>query len=180
MDGRPELSFGTSSVTILNMTDLEFEQAVLALRQIPFREDFEEALYQLYRTCSAPQRDKLRQGYQADRLGGSKTWKNPVDYFRSDLTSEEQARQRLWARSLRDGSNDFRSDLLSIAFCYHMLAVRGFDADAELRELAGISAPKFAELVWGFVNRSPEEKSMKTWRLKIEQTPNGPVVDKIP
>src|SRR5271157_3378465 len=101
------------------MTDAEFQEALSSLRQLPFREDFEAALFDLYRTATPTQRDKLRDGYKADKLGGSTTWRNPADYFRSDLTREQRMRQGLIARSLMDGTGDFRDDLISIAYCYH-------------------------------------------------------------
>jgi hypothetical protein len=59
----------------------------------------------------------------------------------------------------------------------HNLSLLGIDADAELEELAKISAPKFADLLRGFVRRSPVEKSLEAFKLKVEQTPDGPVAD---
>ena len=38
------------------MDDKEFETAVSSLRDIPFREDFEAALYELYKASSTKQR----------------------------------------------------------------------------------------------------------------------------
>jgi len=159
------------------MDDKEFETAVSSLRDIPFREDFEAALYELYKASSTKQRTDLRARYRSDNLNGSKTWRNPADYDRSDLTREQKMRQVLICMSIQDGGRDYRDDLRSIAYCYHNLALLGVDADAVVEELAGMSGPRFAELVFGFVRRAPAEKSAAKFGLKIEQTPSGPVAE---
>ena len=77
--------------------------------------------------------------------------------------------------SIRDGSGDYRDDLMSIAYCYHNLLLLGDDADAVLLEVTEMSAQGFANLLRGFVERSPESKSLEAFALKIEQRPDGPV-----
>jgi hypothetical protein len=159
------------------MTDSDFQHALLSLRDLPFREDFEAALYDLYRDATSAQQAKLRAGHNADTLGGSKTWRNPADYNRSDLTREQRIRQNLMAMSLRDGAPDYRDDLMSIAYCYHNLALLGLNANATLDEIARISGPTFAVLVRGFLRRSPEDMSLEAFGLRIQQTPDGTVAE---
>ena len=159
------------------MIDTEFQKLALSLRDLPFREDFEVALYDLYRSANPVQRAELRTAYHADSLGGSKIWRNPADYFRTDLNREQRMRQILLAMSLKEETDDYREDLLSIAYCYHNLAMLGVDADAVLEEIAEISGPRFGSLILGFARRSTAEKSPKLFGLKTEQSPHGSVVD---
>ena len=77
--------------------------------------------------------------------------------------------------SIRGPGRDFRDDLRSLAYCYHNLALLGLNADAILKGVAQISPPDFAQLLWGFIEREPEEKSLQAWGLHIVQTPKGPV-----
>ena len=157
------------------MSDEEFKDAVRALREIPYREDFQTALCELYVRSNQSQRDELRAGYKADRLGETMPWRNPTDYARSDLTREEGMRQSLIFLSIFDGQEDYREDLRSIAYCYHNLRVRGVDADLFLRQVAAMSGARFAELVLNFVNRPPGGKSLKAFGLEVVQTPDGPI-----
>jgi hypothetical protein len=159
------------------MMDEEFHTAIASLRALPFREDFEAGLYDLYKIVNSSQRFELRLAWKANTLGGPKTWRNPVDFERSDLTREQRMRQSLIRMSIQNGGRDFRDDLMSIAYCYHNLILLSVDADAELEELAKISAPNFAHLLRGWVRRSPVDKSPESFKLKIEQTPDGPVAD---
>ena len=159
------------------MTEVEFQNSVKSLREIPFREDFEAVLIELYSKVTPAQRDVLRDRYTADRLGGSTTWKNPGDYFRSDLTREQRAGQWLMLASIREGGPDYRDDLMSIAHCYHNLALRGLDAGAVLEKIATMSGPRFGSLMRGFVTRPSAGKSMEAFGLTVEQTPDGSVAD---
>jgi len=101
------------------MTDEDFHNAIASLRAFPFREDFEAGIYDLYKNANSSQRFELRRAWNADTLGGSKTWRNPADFSRSDLTREQRVRQSLIAMSIRNGGDDYRDDLMSIAYCYH-------------------------------------------------------------
>jgi hypothetical protein len=162
------------------MMDDAFETARLALRELLFREDFERALCELYRRASPAQRATLRDAYRAGGLGEPRTWRNPTDYERGDLTREQRMRQTLIFMSIEDGGPDYRDDLMAIAYCYHNLALLGLNADAELRELADMSAPAFASLVRGFVERHPEEKSAKSFGLRFTTTPEGRIAEFAP
>ena len=159
------------------MTDAQFEKALTTLRELPFREDVEAALQDLYKNAAPAQRVSLRHACKQDNLCGSKPWRNPADYDRSDLTREQRMRQRLLAMSIQDGGKDYRDDLMSIAYCYHNLTLLGVDADGELEELATMSAPNFANLLLNFVRRIPQEKSMKSFGLKMKHTPQGPTAE---
>lgn len=134
-------------------------------------------MHRLYAAATSQQRAILREAHQAGELDGPKIWRHPTDYNRSDLTREQQLRRTLIAMSIRDGGCDERDDLMSIAYCYHNLTLLSVDGDAVLEKIAEISAPKFAGTLRGFLRRTPQEKSLHAWRLKIEQTPNGPVAD---
>jgi len=162
---------------VYSMNDEAFQKAIGSLRSIPFREDFLSALCDLYTFATQSERAQLRAGYQSDGLGGTKTWRTPTDYERSDLTREQRLQQRLVLMSIIDGGDDYRDDLMAIAHCYHNLAIRGLDADIVLRWIAAMSAPKFANLVLNFVNRPPKAKSAKAFGLFIVQTPDGPIAD---
>lgn|GEM_PF-6800661 len=107
-------------------------------------------------------------------MESQKPWRNPSDYDRSDLTRRQRMREQLIAMSIRDGGADYRDDLMSIAYCYHNLLLLGDDADAFLLKVAEMSATKFANLLRGFVERSPESKSPHKFGLKIEQRQDGP------
>lgn len=158
--------------------DSEFEKRIAALTGISFREDFEAALYDLYQAATPAQRAAIRQATKAGSLQPPKHWRNPTDYNRADLTREKRQRQRLVAMSISEGGVDYRDDLMSIAYCYHNLKLMGIDADQVLEELAQLSGPHFANLVLGFVRRSPDQKSLKAFGLEIEQTPAGPVAER--
>lgn len=155
----------------------EFETRLAALPEIPFREDFETARYDLYLAASAEQRAVMRQVTKMGTLQAPKQWRNPTDYERSDLTREQRMRRHLVFGSISEGRDDFRDDLCSIAYCYHNLALMGIDADQVLVEVAQLSGPRFANLVMGFVRRSSAQKSLKEWHLQVVQTPDGPAVD---
>jgi hypothetical protein len=159
------------------MTDADFQKAVLTLRDLPFREAFEAALCDLYRESTPPQRDELRERYDAGLLEGPKPWRNPADFGRSDLTREQRMRQSLMLMSIREGGPDYRDDLVEIAYCYHNLALLGVDADAVLKEIGEMSGPNVAGLLLGFVRRSPQDKSLEAWRLRVAQTPYGPIAE---
>jgi hypothetical protein len=90
------------------MTDWEYDERVSSLANLPFHEDFETALCALYSVASSVQRARLREAYKADTLRGSKTWRNPTDYGRSDLDREQRMRERLIAMSIRDGGPDYQ------------------------------------------------------------------------
>lgn len=164
---------------VSSMTDGQFHKALASLRDLPFREDYQAALFDLYTASNSAQRVELRAASQAGAIDSSKkAWRNPTDYTRSDLTREQRMRQRLLGMSIHDGGDDYRDDLMSIAHCYHNLAVLGVDADAVLEEVAELSGPKFAGLVREFVRRSPQAKSAEVWCLKIVETPDGPAFDR--
>lgn len=156
------------------MTDAEFQSRLSSIEALPFREEFKTALYDLYSSATLSQRALVRQRHQAGVIESQKTWRNPTDYNRSDLTRRQRMWEQLIAMSIRDGGADYRDDLMSIAYCYHNLLVFGDDADAVLREVAEMSAPRFANLLRGFVERSPESKSPEKFGLKVEQRPDGP------
>jgi hypothetical protein len=156
------------------MTEAEFQETISFLRGLPFREDFGAGVCRLYTTATATQRSELRHMCKTNSLGGPKTWRDPTDHRRSDLTREQRMRQRLIAMSMEDGGPDDRDDILAIAYCYHNLALLGMDADKLLKEVAEISAPAFAKLLLNFVRRSPDDKSPESFKLTIEQMPDGP------
>lgn len=157
------------------MTDAEFQNRLSSIESLPFREDFRSALYDLYSNAMASQRATIRERHQAGIIESQKPWRNPTDFGRSDLTRRQRIWQHLIAMSIRDGGPDYRDDLMSIAYCYHNLLLLGEDADSVLLEVAEMSAPGFADLLRGFVERSPELKSLEAFALKIEQGPDGPV-----
>jgi hypothetical protein len=159
------------------MPESEFVKRIAALASIPFREDFETALYDLYQAATPAQRAAIRQAEKTGRWQPSKPWRNPADYERLDLTREQRMRQHLIAMSIRDGGKDYRDDFLSIGYCYFNLAVLGVDADGVLDELAKMSAPKFAELVRRFGHHALDERTLKGWGMEIVQKPGGPVVE---
>jgi hypothetical protein len=53
------------------------------------------------------------------------------------------------------------------------------DADAFLRLIATVSEEEFGKTILNFADRSPGDKSLKTWRLRVVQTPDGPVAEQI-
>src|SRR5213075_163067 len=59
------------------MTDAQFEKALTTLRELPFREDVEAALQDLYKNAAPAQRVSLRHACKQDNLCGSKPWRNP-------------------------------------------------------------------------------------------------------
>ncbi len=156
------------------MTDAEFQFRLSSIETLQFREDFKSALYDLYSSATLSQRAVVRERHQAGVLESQKPWRNPTDYDRFDLPRPQRVREQLIAMSIRDGGADYRDDLMSIAYCYHNLLFLGDNADAGLREVAEMSAPRFGKLVRGFVTRSPKDKSMEAFALKIEQKPDGP------
>ena len=160
------------------MTDAEFQSRVADLRVAPFREDFGTTLYDLYTNCEASHRDRLRNALRSGELQEPKSWRNPTDYERSDLTREQRFRQRLVQMSIRGGSDDHRDDLCALAYYYHNLALMGLDADAILEEVARLSEPEFGRLVRAFVKREPRGKSLEAFGLEVVQTPEGPVADR--
>jgi hypothetical protein len=93
------------------MPEPEFAARIAALESIPFREDFETALCDLYRAATPAQRAIIRQAVKIGRWQPSKPWRNPQDHDRSDLTREQRMRQNLIAMSIRDGGCDYRDDL---------------------------------------------------------------------
>src|SRR5437762_3062176 len=90
----------------LSMIESEFQQRVWALGNVPFREDFQTAFYNLYVSISSAQRAALREKFKRGELLPPKTWRNPTDYQRSDLTREQRMRQNLIAMLIQDGSPD--------------------------------------------------------------------------
>jgi len=157
------------------MTYAEFQSRLSSIEALPFREEFKTALYDLYSSATPSQRAVVRQRHQAGAIESQKPWRNPSDYDRSDLTRRQRMREQLIAMSVCDGGPDYRDDLMSIAYCYHNLLLLGDDADAVLREVAEMSGPRFANLLRGFVERSPESKSPEKFGIKVEQRPDGPV-----
>ena len=159
------------------MTDVEFEQNLTELRNIEFREDYERALYDLCLTCTVDQCKTLR-GLMSDRkLWHSKPWRNPTDYFRTDLSWDDQLKRGLAQWCIMDGgSPDFRDDLRGLAKHYHSLLVSGSDPDTLFRDVASRCEPRVAKLILGFIDRRPEDKSMEAFHLHVEQTPEGPRV----
>lgn len=156
------------------MTDAEFQSRLSSIEALPFREEFKTALYDLYSSATPSQRALVRERHQAGVLESQKPWRSPTDYDRADLTPHQRMREQLIAMSIRDGGADYRDDLMSIAYCYHNLLLLGDDADVFLLEVAEMSGPRFANLLRGFVERSPESKSPEKFGLKIEQRPDGP------
>ena len=156
------------------MTDAEFQSRLSSIEALPFREEFKTALYDLYSSATPPQRALVRERHQAGVLESQKPWRSPTDYDRADLTPRQRMREQLIAMSIRDGGADYRDDLMSIAYCYHNLLLLGDDADVFLLEVAEMSGPRFANLLRGFVERSPESKSPEKFGLKVEQRPDGP------
>jgi hypothetical protein len=158
------------------MTDGEFQTQLMALSDLPYGENFETALYQLYRVAEPERRSILRQMNKAGQLRCARPWKNPADYDRSDLTRERHMRESPLANSLEGIGSDWRDTIRSIADCYYNLLVVGADADAALEELIRISDPEFANVVSRFARQPHGRESMKGWGLGVVQTPRGPEV----
>jgi hypothetical protein len=156
------------------MTNDELQIQIAAISNLPFREDYESALYALYMQANLDQHQLIRRAASEGNLRPPKNWRNPTDYDRSDLTAEQKARRTLVTLSIRDGTDDYREDLLSITYAYHTLHLQGFDADAFLHQIAATSAPKFAATVGNFLN-SPDRSKLPNW-LEIIQTPGGPIL----
>ena len=156
------------------MTDAEFQSRPSSVEAFPFREEFKTALYDLYSSATPSQTAFVRKRHQSGVMEGQKPWRNPTDYNRSDQTRRQRTKEQLISMSIRDGGADYRDDLMSVAYCYHNLLLLGGDADAFLLEVAEMSAPGFAKLLRGFVERPPESKSLEAFALRIEQRPDGP------
>jgi hypothetical protein len=162
------------------MTDSEFQSRLAALGALQYREDHQTALCDLYTSAAPQQRGFIRTAYRSGTIHPPKSWRNPTDYDRSDLPREKLLRESLILNSIVDGGDDYRDDLLSIAYLYHNLLLLDLDADAILRNLAELSAPKFAQLLLNFADRTPSEKAAKNWGLKCIQSPNGPIATPSP
>jgi len=156
------------------MSETEFRKRVAELQTYEHREDFERSMVELFWSASSEQCGELRAMRANGKLNSPKVWRNPSDYERSDLTHEERVRERLAAISLCWGSDDSRDDLMTIAFCYHNLLMLGNNADETLHDAARRADPRVAHLLLGFLNRLPEDKSMKAFALHMVQTPAGP------
>jgi hypothetical protein len=157
------------------MTDQDFNNRLAELRLTSYREDFETALYELCMACTIEQCGVLRNEVKDRSLWSSKPWRNPTDYDRSDLTSEQRLRRGVADWAVRDGNfEDFRDELCSLAWLYHNLILSGVNADARLQEVSKRADPNVAKLIRGFINRRPADKSMTAFRLYVEQTPDGP------
>jgi hypothetical protein len=94
--------------------ETEFANRMEALAGIPFREDFEIALCDLYRVAMSSQRATIREMAKSGTWQRAKPWRNPQDYDRPDLTREQKMRQHLIAMSIRDGGKDYRDDSLLV------------------------------------------------------------------
>ena len=161
------------------MTDAEFSHRITQLVALEFREDFQTALYDLYVACQPHQRATLRRDLAAKRIHEPHAWRNPTDYFRSDLTTEQKARRSLLRLSMI-GPNDTREDLRELAHAYHALLILGFNADSILEDTARMAEPPTSDFIRAFVARDPQNKSMEAFRLRVVQSPNGPTIDALP
>lgn len=161
------------------MTESEFQRYLSRLRTAKFREDFETALFALYTGCEPAQRAAFRRDLTAGKLQPPTAWRNPTDYFRSDLTREQRLRQSLIRMSIAGRSGDYREDLCALAYIYHNLLLLKLNADGILEDVAHLSDEDFGELVRAFTRRQPMDKSLEAFNLKVFETPDGPVADRV-
>lgn len=161
------------------MTDAEFEQHLSGLRTTGYREDFQSALCNLYITCEPRHRETLRRDLRSPGVIVRPTaWRYPTAYDRSDLSREQRIRESLICESIFGlGSDDYREELMWLARCYHNLLLMNIDADALLETIAQLSEPSVADFLREWINRRPEDKSLRTWRLEVVQTRDGPIAD---
>lgn len=160
------------------MTSSEFQERTASLANTLYREDFEATLYDLYTRCEATQRARLRHDFRTGALQAPRAWRNPADYFRSDLTREQRFRRLLLQTSIAGLRDDYRDDLCELAYCYHNLMFLGLNADSVFEEVAELSDPEVADFLRGFMHRPPADKSMEAFGLVVVQTPDGPMADR--
>ncbi len=158
------------------MSDEEFQQALLRLRDLEYREDFEAALCELYIACEACHRDQIRADVASGVLKDPPSWRDPTDCSRLKTPREQRHKQQLILHSIRGAGKDFRDDLCGFAFTYHNLLLIGVDADAFFERVASLSDETFGGFVRSFVRRKPEDKSMKAFCLAVFQAPDGSAV----
>jgi hypothetical protein len=159
------------------MTEAEFKICLGRLRELQFREDFQTLLGDFYTSCDTPQRAEIRRELAHKTLTEPVAWKNPTDYFRSDLTPPQRSRQSLLRMSMYGHSRDTRDDLRSLAGDYHTLLHHGLDADATLKQIAILSDGEVAAFIHSFLARDAASKSLKAFGLVVVNSPAGPLID---
>jgi hypothetical protein len=87
--------------------------------------------------------------------------------------SLEPIRDGLAAHAIENASLDFRDDLIALALLYHCAGRAGGDADSLFRETAAMSDRAMADLLLGFINRSPAQKKIKQWGYAEIRTREG-------
>lgn len=70
-------------------------------------------------------------------------------------------------------SVDFRDDLMGIATEYHRCIANGLNAEEIFRSIADVSLPFVAGILIDFIERSPEDKSLKAFCLEVVPMPGG-------
>ncbi len=156
------------------MTDAEFHDQVAKLREIPYREEFQTSLCNLYLDCEPSYRDQLRRGINNGDIKCPAAWRFPTAYGRSDQSREQRIHESFLMMSINGLSDDIRDDLATLGYYYNNLPLLGIHADSHFEKVAKLSDPAFAEFIRAFVKRRPWDKGLRAWGLKIVHTPDGP------
>ena len=123
----------------------------------------------LYRKGSAEQRDLVRAAWNP-RV----RWKIPkvVDFpMRNPLGHAERVAASLLHASIEDARMDVRDTLVGFGAAWHVAGRLGLDPAALFEEAAALSTPSFAEVLRGFVRRTPADRGLEAFGWTDCSTP---------
>lgn len=100
--------------------------------------------------------------------------------YKWDYNTPEKLRAALVRFASKAVSDDFRNDLMSLAWYYHTAILLEMNADILLRNIAMDAHPTKAAMLQAFADRDPQNKSMQAFALRIVTDDNGTYVEYIP
>lgn len=150
-----------------------------------FFEDYESKLFSTFTAGDAAQQAELRALIRNGSLPLPKERKNAItsnrwDLDRSDLTRPQKVERWLMWFAIRGRSDDSRDDLISIGCAHCGAEVIGLDVENLFEKHAALCEPEAATFLRKYLTRKPGDKSLKAWRLRVVQTPEGPWIEEIP
>ena len=153
------------------------ENNIQKINEIIGLSDREEAYYKLvdlYIKCSPQEREQIRKDWD---YGVKWIYPNPRRLACSK-NEKRSCRERILASLLYDSIQnlrygDIRESLIGLAMLYHSCIIAKLNPREEFEYVASISSPQVEEFFLGFINRKPNEKSMKAFCLATKINSDG-------
>jgi hypothetical protein len=153
-----------------------YNSRIKPIVELPDREDAYYRLVSLYVEGPEQLREEIRS-----------KWDFGVDWTYPDQTrlacsknEKRSIQERIMASLVYDAIEDLRQEgyrekLVALAVIYQSCIAAGLDPEEEFEKVASISSPRTALFLKEFIERDPEDKSMKAFMLTRKINSDGEI-----